>query len=160
MVRVACRRQRWVRGPVACQAQTRQMISMRHFSLMILLMRVGSCASHAVLEVTPAGLAAGQWTPFYQREFQDGRLAYFYDRSHVQKQRGHILALWKIIGSRGPTTTLYLIDVSCTEHSFTEKGTLLIDENGVARKLPLDGLHVDQAIQPETSAEVFWKSFC
>ena len=133
---------------------------MRHVTFMALSLFVGGCASHSALKVTPASLTEGQWTPFYQRELREGRLVYFYDRAHVQRRGGHVSALWKVVGNPRPTTTLYLVDVSCAGRSFTEKGTLLIDADGLAKKLPASELLLDQTIQPETSADVFWRSFC
>jgi len=77
----------------------------------------------------------------------------------VQKSAGHVIAHWKVLSSAG-TTTLYVIDISCWDAGFTEKGTVIFDEMGRAKKMPQSELYVDRPIENGTSSDVFRRMFC
>lgn len=104
--------------------------------------------------------SVGQWSPFYKRTFEDGQLDYFYDRSSVRKSAGHVVSRWKVNGSRGKTTTLHVLDISCRDGTFTEKGTVIFDRYGQANQVPQCERLVAHPIEKDTSSDVFRQMFC
>lgn len=122
------------------------------------LILLAGCASKGA-DLSLRGASARPWTPFYQREFPEGRLDYFYDPLRVQRRAGHVIAHWKVLSSAG-TTTLYGIDISCWDARFTEKGTVIFDTQGRAKKMPKSELYVDRPIENGTSSDVFRRMFC
>ena len=102
-----------------------------------------SCAAESGVGIAPGSASVGRWTLFYSRNFQAERLDYFYDRSRVQRSSGHVVARWKVVGSPKARTTLYVVDISCRNGTFTEKGTIIIDADGQFKELPQSKRLVD-----------------
>jgi hypothetical protein len=100
------------------------------------------------------------WVRFHVRDFPEGRLTYFYDASTVRKVGDSVTARWKVIGTRAASTTLYSIEIACRAATFTEKGTVYVDADGIARKLPTSQLWVNRPIEPGTSGDAFRNRFC
>jgi hypothetical protein len=117
-------------------------------------------ASCAPVGITPGSEAVGRWAPFYSRNFQAERLDYFYDQSRVHRSSGHVIARWKVVGSPAAKTTLYVVDISCRDRTFTEKGTVIVDAEGRVSELPQSDLFVDRRIESGTSSDVFRREFC
>ena len=117
------------------------------------------CGLTSAAGISPGSAAVGRWTPFHSRDFEQGRLDYFYDASSVHRGEDHVVARWKVVGSTG-TTTLYVIDIACRNGTFTEKGTLLVDAWGQRRVLPRSELLVDSPIEAGTSSDLFRRAFC
>lgn len=88
------------------------------------------------------------------------RLDYFYDQSRVHRSRGHVVSRWKVVGSPTETTTLYVIDISCRDGTFTEIATIMVDAAGRARKLRQPERYAARAIETGTSSDVFRRAFC
>ena len=118
--------------------------------MLVLSSLTAGCALQSDVGISPGSASVGDWIPFYAREFQPGRLDYFYDRSRVHKNGDHVVARWKVVGSSG-TTTLYVIDIACRAGTFTEKGTMLIDAKRQQRDLSRSVFLVDSPIDTGTS---------
>jgi len=129
-------------------------------SIFALLMVSGSAPSDARVALSPGRADVGDWISFYTRDFEEGRLSYFYDASRIERSRGRLVARWKVLGSRDASTTLYIIEIDCRAGRATERGTVLIDADGRARALPRSELVVDRPIEPNTSADRFRHMFC
>jgi hypothetical protein len=125
---------------------------------MILLM--GGCTSKNDADLVLGSPSAGRWIPFYTRSLPPDRLEYFYDSSAIEVSRGNVLSRWKILGSRESTTTLYLIEISCPNATFTEKGTIITDAKGLATELMQSKLLIDHPIEEGTSSDLFRRKFC
>jgi hypothetical protein len=107
-----------------------------------------------------AAAAERLWTEFYERDFPEGRLTYFYDPSSVHRNGDTLSARWEVIGSRDATTTLYAISIDCGAGTFTEQGTLLIDAGGGGQEVPRSRLLVAKPIIAGTSSDRFRRRFC
>lgn len=126
-----------------------------------LLLVPGGAQVDAGTAPSPGRADVGDWISFYTRDFEEGRLAYFYDASRIDRSGDRLVARWKVLGSRGATTTtLYVIEIDCREGSFTERGTLLIEADGRAHEVPRSELSVDRPIAANTSADRFRHMFC
>jgi hypothetical protein len=128
----------------------------------ILAFLLASGFAHIDLDtiVSPGSPEEGDWVPFHTRDFPQGRLEYFYDRSRVHRQRDRLVARWKVLGSRDASVTLALVEIECRQGTFTERGTVLIDAGGRARELPRPELWFDHPIEANTSSDVFRRIFC
>lgn len=124
------------------------------------LILVAGCAPKTGVNLAPDRVSVGRWTPFYTRKHEDGRLDYFYDQSRLYRSGGHVVARWKVLASPDATTTLYVVDISCRDNTFNEKGTVIFDVQGHARKLPQSELFVGRPIESGTSSDVFRRKFC
>ena len=112
--------------------------------------------------IEPGEVTVGQWLSFYSREFPEGagRLDYFYDQSRVQESKGHVVSRWKVIGNPVKTISLYVIDISCLDRTFTETGTTIFDAEGHARVLSQSERYTGRQIEAGTSADVFQRAHC
>lgn len=135
---------------------------MRLAPFILTLLLVASCARERGAGIQSGSAAIGQWRPFYSRDFpQEGRrLNYFYDQSRLHRGGGHVVARWRVVGSRGETTTLYVIDISCRAGTFTEKQTKIFGDDSQARELPESDRYADRPIEAGTSGDVFRRAFC
>lgn len=125
-----------------------------------MLFLAAGCAPRAVADLEPGSIAIGRWSAFYSLELKDGRLDYLYDRSRVLRSADHVVSRWKVLGSREATTALYVVDISCRDGTFTEKGTVILDAQGRAKTLPQSELFIARSIEKGTSADVFRRKFC
>lgn len=131
----------------------------RCISLMFLL--ATSCGPDSSVGIESGSAAVGQWRHFYSRDFTEARrLDYFYDQSRVHRNRGHVVSRWKVVGSPTETTTLYVIDISCRDGTFTEIETVMVDAEGRARKLTQPERYAARTIESGTSSDVFRRAFC
>jgi hypothetical protein len=128
--------------------------------LFALLLVCGCARVDAGAAPSPGRADVGDWVSFYTRDFEAGRLSYFYDASRIARSRGRLVARWKVLGSRDASTTLYVIEIDCRTGRATERGTVLIDADGRARELPRSELVVDRPIEANTSADRFRHMFC
>lgn len=121
---------------------------------------VTGCSTASAVVIEPRSADVSRWIPFYTRDVQAGRLEYFYDQLRIHRSGGHVVARWKVVGSPTATTTLYVIDISCRDGTFTEKGTIIVDAEGSARELSQAERLANYPIETGTSSDVFRLAFC
>jgi hypothetical protein len=135
---------------------------MRLAPCILTLLIAAGCAPDRGASIQSGSAAIGQWRPFYSRDFpQEGRrLDYFYDRSRLYKGGGHVVARWKVVSSRGEATTLYVIDISCREGTFTERQTVILGADGRTKELSDLERYAERPIETGTSGDVFRRAYC
>ena len=121
---------------------------------------VAGCVSNPGEPISAAGPTVGQWRPFYSIDFHPGRLDYSYDASRVVRTGDHVVSRWKVVGSPTETTTLSVVDISCTDATFTEMENMIIDAQGRVENLQPSELLVDRPISPGSSSDVIRGKFC
>ena len=126
-----------------------------------MLLLAAGCSTDSGQRIKSGSEAVGQWQHFYQRDFPEARrLDYFYDQSHVYVNQGHVVGRWKVLGSPVQTTTLYVIDISCRDGTFTEKETVIIDAERRTRHLTPVERYANRPIKTGTSGDLFRQRFC
>lgn len=71
-----------------------------------------------------------------------------------------MVARWKVVGSPERATTLYVIDISCRDGTYTEKSTTIFDAEGQARVLSHLERDTNRPIETGTSSDVFRRAHC
>jgi hypothetical protein len=126
-----------------------------------LLLLSGCGQSDSDAAPAPGRPDQGDWEPFYSHATATHQRQYFFDRSNVRREGDHLVGRWKIESDgTGIVTSLYVVRIECRLGTFTELGTVLIDDRGQSQEVPATDLFVDHRIEPNSSTAKFRELFC